>query len=226
MHNIHYTSKERSYFSYVRKDVMSLLPENSDQRILEIGAGGGNTLLYLKENKLAAEVMGIELMDLPDSNQRNPMIDRFQIANIEIDRIDAQEEYFDVIICADVLEHLSDPWTVVNEISKYLKKGGRLIVSIPNLREFKTLSRLVFYGDFRYEKSGGIMDITHLRFFARKNIVQLLNTDSLELIYCKPNFLLKKEVPEAWKRRLINRCTFGLFRNFLAIQYLCIAVKK
>lgn len=226
MDETHYSIKKKEYFNYIRKDVVSLLPVQSQQKVLEIGAGSGNTLVYIKENKLAAEVMGVELVKSADSNQQHPLIDKFQIADIEKENINAPKEYFDVIICADVLEHLSDPWSCINKLSQHLKKGGRLIASIPNIREFKTLSKIIFRGDFRYEKNEGILDVTHLRFFTKKNIKHLLNTDSLSLIYCKPNILLRKEVPEARKRRIFNRLTFGLFLDFLAIQYLCIAVKK
>jgi len=225
MDNNHYLIKDKEYFSNIRKDVISLLPSEPTQKVLEIGAGGGDTLLYIKENKLAGEVMGVEQVQLPDSNQQHPLINRFQVADIEREEINAPEEYFDIIICADVLEHLADPWRAVTRISRHLKKGGRLIASIPNIRECKTMFRIIFLGDFRYDPRGGIIDNTHLRFFCKKNIKQLLSTDSLFPIYCKPNILLK-EVPEGRKRRLINRCTFGLFLDFLAIQYLCIAEKK
>jgi 2-polyprenyl-3-methyl-5-hydroxy-6-metoxy-1,4-benzoquinol methylase len=225
MDKAYYKKKEREYFSHVRTDVISLLPVQPNQKILEVGAGGGNTLLYIKENKLAGEVMGVEMMKLTDSNQQHPLIDKFQVANIEHENIDAPEEYFDIIICADVLEHIADPWKCISGISRHLKKGGRLIVSIPNIREFKTLFRIAFLGDFRYDVKGGILDNTHLRFFCKKNILQLMSTDSLSPVYCKPNFLLK-EVPQGRKRRMINRLTLGLFVNFLAIQYLCVAEKK
>jgi SAM-dependent methyltransferase len=169
--------------------------------------------------------MGVELVKIPDSNQRHPLIDQFQVANIEQEDIEAPEEYFDIIICADVLEHLADPWKCISKISRHLKKGGRLIASIPNIRECKTLFRIAFLGDFKYDIKGGILDNTHLRFFCKKNILQLMSSGSLSPVYCKPNFLLK-EVPQGRKRRMINRLTFGLFLNFLAIQYLCVAQKK
>ena len=225
MEKDYYLTKERKYFSNIRMDVISLLRPDPRQKILEIGAGGGDTLLYIKENKLAGEVMGVELLRQPDSNQQHPLIDGFQVADIEKEVINAPEEYFDIIICADVLEHLADPWSAVTRISRHLKKGGWLIASIPNIRECKTLFRVIFWGDFRYDTRGGIMDNTHLRFFCKKNIRQLMSTDSLFPIYCKPNILLK-EVPDGKKRRMINRLTFGLFLEFLAIQYLCIAEKK
>ena len=224
MNKAHYAIKEQQYFSNVRRDIVSLIPANPQQKLLEIGAGSGNTLVYIKQHNLAAEVMGIELMEIAGSNQQHELIDKFQVANIEQQEIDAKEEYFDVIICADVLEHLVDPWSTVRKLERYLRKGGILIASLPNIREWKTLSRILFKGNFAYDPTGGIMDKTHLRFFCKKNILQLVSTPSLTPVFSKPNFMLK-EVPQGKKRRIFNRVTFGLFENFLAVQYLVIAKK-
>jgi len=225
MNTTHYKVKTEDYFSNVRRDVISLIPNNPGQKILEIGAGAGNTLLFIKEAGIAGEVMGVELMDIPGSYQRHPSIDKFQIGNIEQEEIQAAGEYFDVILCADVLEHLVDPWVTVDKLAGYLKKGGSLIVSIPNIREWKTLARIVFRGEFTYRPEGGIMDKTHLRFFCRKNIYQLLTTSYLSPSYCKPNFMLK-EVPQGKFRRILNILSFGLFEDFLTVQYIFIAKKK
>ena len=219
-----YRQKEEKYFSYIRKDIVSLVPENPEQKVLELGASGGNTILYLKENRLAKEVMGVELMRIENSNQEHPLIDKFQIADIEKEEINAPAEYFDVIICADVLEHLVDPWKTIDKICYHLKKGGLIIASLPNIRDWKTLFKIFFKGDFHYDVKGGILDKTHLRFFCKKNIKQLFTTSILTPILCKPNFLLKV-VPEGRKRRIINRLTFGLFKDFLTVQYLCVAKK-
>jgi 2-polyprenyl-3-methyl-5-hydroxy-6-metoxy-1,4-benzoquinol methylase len=222
---VHYNAKEQQYFSNVRIDIISLIPENAAQKILEVGAGSGNTLLHIKESGLASEVMGVELMAIAGSNQQNSLIDKFQIANIEQEEIDAPHEYFDVVICADVLEHLIDPWGALQKISGHLKKDGILIASMPNLREWKTLSKVVFKGDFKYVPDGGIMDRTHLRFFCKKNILDLLSTPSLGPVYICPNFMLKV-LKQGEKRRLINKLTFRLFEDFLAVQYLVIVKKK
>jgi 2-polyprenyl-3-methyl-5-hydroxy-6-metoxy-1,4-benzoquinol methylase len=220
-----YSLKAEAYFSNVRRDIVSLLPRNPAQRVLEVGAGAGSTLLYIKEQRLAAEVMGVELMKLPGSHQEHPLIDKFQIANIEEEDIAAAQGYFDVILCADVLEHLVDPWAAVEKISRYLRPDGLLIVSMPNLREWKTLASVVFRGEFNYRPEGGIMDKTHLRFFCKKNIRQLLSTPSLSPIFFRPNFMLR-EVPEGKKRKILNRITFRLLEDFLTIQYLVIARKN
>jgi len=225
MNKNYYTVKEPAYFSNLRMDIISLLPADPMQKILEIGAGSGNTLVYIKEKKMAAEVMGVELMNIPGSSQQHAAIDNFQIADIEKENIAAPKEYFDVIICADVLEHLADPWTMVDKIAGHLKLNGCMIVSIPNIREIKTLYKIMFTGNFKYEPSGGILDKTHLRFFCKKNIRQLLTTASLYPVCCTPNFLLKA-VPAGRKRRIINLLSFGLFENFLTVQYIFIAKKK
>lgn len=219
-----YAVKQQDYFSNVRMDVLSLLPVNPHQKVLEVGAGAGNTLLYMKEKQLAKEVMGVELMSIANSYQNHPSIDKFQVGNIEQEAIDAPQEYFDVIICADVLEHLVDPWAAVDKISGHLKNGGLLIVSIPNIRQWKAISNILFKGDFGYVPEGGIMDKTHLRFFCKKNVHQLLSTSVLTPIYSIPNFKLK-EVKEGKRTRLINLLTFGIFENLLAVQYLFIAQK-
>jgi hypothetical protein len=87
------------------------------------------------------------------------------------------------------------------------------------------LGKIIFQGDFSYQSAGGIMDKTHLRFFCKRNIYQLLNTPALSTFYSKPNFMLKV-LPEGKKRRIINLLTFRLFENFLAVQYIFIARKK
>jgi 2-polyprenyl-3-methyl-5-hydroxy-6-metoxy-1,4-benzoquinol methylase len=225
MNKDYYTVKDPGYFSNVRMDIISLLPVDPSQKILEIGAGSGNTLVYIKEKQMAAEVMGIELMHLPGSSQQHPAIDNFQIADIEKDPIAAPKEHFDVIICADVLEHLADPWTMVDKMAGHLKCNGHMVVSIPNIREIKTIFKIMFKADFTYEPSGGILDKTHLRFFCKKNIRQLLTTESLQPVYSTPNFLLRS-VPDGRKRRIFNRLSFGLFENLLTVQYIFIAQKK
>ncbi|MBS1743828.1 MAG: methyltransferase domain-containing protein [Bacteroidetes bacterium] len=225
MDTAHYSSKQENYFMHVRMDVISLLPLLPQQKVLEIGAGTCNTLVYLKEHKLAAEVMGVELMKIPGSNQEHPSIDRFQLADIERDSIEANEAYFDTIICADILEHLADPWLAVKKITRYLKPGGTMIVSIPNIREIKTMMQLLLKADFRYDAAGGIMDKTHLRFFCKKNIRELLTTDELTPVYATPNFMLKV-VTDGRKRRIINRVTLGLIKDLLTVQYIFVAKKK
>lgn len=72
-------------------------------------------------------------------------------------------ESFDLIIFADVLEHLRDPERILKAYRKYLSRDGRIVVSLPNVANLYVRIKLLF-GKFDYQERG-IMDKTHLRFF-------------------------------------------------------------
>ena len=95
------------------------------------------------------------------------------IADIEKVKLDYKKDFFDYIILGDILEHLIDPWKLVNELKQYLKKDGYLVSSIPNIMHVSVLRNLVL-GNFTYEDSG-ILDKTHLRFFTLNEITKMFN---------------------------------------------------
>jgi 2-polyprenyl-3-methyl-5-hydroxy-6-metoxy-1,4-benzoquinol methylase len=219
---VDYKDKAVEYFSNTRVDVIALIPKNPDNKILEIGAGSGSTLVRIKELGLAAETVGIELMEMPQTLQNHPSIDKLYITDIEKNFPAIQENYFDVIIAGDVLEHLLDPWKMVEKITTLLKPGGLLICSLPNIREIATLWKVFIKGDFAYTKEG-ILDKTHLRFFCKKNIIALVTSPQLEFVKAHSNLHLQ---PNAGKRRFINKLSGRLFEQFLSRQYLTVSKKK
>ena len=212
-----YENKDSSYYFQVREDLISLLPNNTTQKILEIGAGSGNTLVEIKERQLASEVVGIDIFALENSHQKNPLIDNFIIANLETEELNLRTEYFDVILAGDVLEHLVDPWKVVEKVTKFLKKGGIFIISVPNIREISTMSKILFGGGFNYDPEGGIMDKTHLRFFCKRNVNELFDKNDYKVISVQPilNVTTKNST-----RKTFNKMTFNVFEEFLTSQYI------
>jgi len=77
---------------------------------------------------------------------------------------------FDVIICADILEHLSDPWGVLQTLRKMLAPDGEVIVSVPNVAYWRMRWELL-QGRFNYTDTG-LLDRTHLRFFTVKTFME------------------------------------------------------
>jgi 2-polyprenyl-3-methyl-5-hydroxy-6-metoxy-1,4-benzoquinol methylase len=217
-----YENKDKAYFSNPRIDLIGLIPQKVNNKVLEIGAGSCDTLIEIKKLGLAEEVVGVELLKLPESNQENSGIDKLIICNIEDSEIDLPHGYFDVIICGDVIEHLIDPWSTLKKLGHYLKPDGILILSIPNLREYHILYRILFLADFKYTNQG-IMDRTHLRFFCKKNIISLVKSALFTPISIYPIF--KLEVKKRGKR-LLDTLTFGLIRDFLTSQYVVVAKKS
>ncbi len=216
-----YREKERVYFTDPRRDLIRLIPSKSENKILEIGAGGGDTLIEIKKQNLANEVVGVDLIEIPDSKQSDPNIDKFIICDVEKADLQLPASYFDVIILGDVLEHLLDPWSFLNKISSFLKKDGIFIASVPNIRYYPACLKIFLKGDFGYEKQG-LFDKTHVRFFCKKNIQDLFDTDLFRYsdVIPRQNLYNFKS-----KKKLLNKLTFGFLEEFLTMQYVIVARK-
>ena len=216
----YYLEKREAYFTNARHDLISLLPKKEGLTILEIGAGGGDTLAELKKSGIAKEVTGVELFDLAGTRQNDPLIDNFIIANIENDELNLPLNHFDAVLCGDVLEHLLDPWKVVEKLTVHLKPGGVIIASMPNIRSTSAFKKIFLRGDFGYTKEG-LFDKTHFRFFCKRNMIDLLTSQSLKLVSVTSNLEFKKNS----RTRIFNRVTLRLFEEFLTVQFL-IVVRK
>jgi 2-polyprenyl-3-methyl-5-hydroxy-6-metoxy-1,4-benzoquinol methylase len=91
----------------------------------------------------------------------------------------------DVILCADVLEHLRDPWVVLSWLRTLLAPGdGKAIISVPNIGHW-TARRELLRGRFPYA-GFGLFDRTHLRFFTR---------DSARELASRAGFSVRRELP-------------------------------
>ena len=218
----YYNLKDSSYYSGTRLDLISLLTNNKTQSVLEVGAGGGDTLCFIKENELAGKVTGVELFKFENSNQSNPLIDSFLHANIEDQNLDFPKESFDVIILADVLEHLIDPWKTIAYLKTFLKKEGKFLISLPNIRDYKSMLKIFFKGDFQYSEDG-VLDKTHLRFFCRKNMIEMIEGAGLQIELSSPAFKYRSDRNS---RKMLNSLSLGLFQEYFAIQYLFVASKR
>jgi 2-polyprenyl-3-methyl-5-hydroxy-6-metoxy-1,4-benzoquinol methylase len=126
------------------------------------------------------------------------------------------DQSFDTVLCYDVLEHLYDPWSAARRLAALLKPGGRLHLSIPNARNKRLWLPLLLSGRFRYEPEG-IMDVTHVRFFARRDAVELLEAAGLEVLS------VDHAPPETLKRRIASALTRGRAMELLTIQWYVLA---
>ncbi|MGB0891254.1 MAG: class I SAM-dependent methyltransferase [Flavobacteriaceae bacterium] len=217
---MNYQNKNEDYYKHIRTDVVSLISKKQDCKILEIGAGLGATLSHLKTTGIAKEVVGLDISvdkDLIDTNT----IDNFIIGNVEELNLEQYNNYFDVIILADVLEHLINPKEVLEKVANYLNKGGEILISIPNFRHKSAIYKVFFKGNFSYEESG-LFDYTHLRFFCKKNIKELVLNSGLNIDTCISSLALYKQKSFS---KIFNIITFKLFEEFLTVQYLVRAKK-
>jgi len=157
------------YYKNNRKEMIPLLPRQYS-KVLEIGCGEGN----FRENlKLAHEFWGVEPNELSAIKAEKKM-DKVLIGLYEDVCNEIPDNYFDLVVCNDVIEHMVDHDEFFQSIKNKIKVKGVLIASIPNVRYIKNLNELLVKKDWEY-KSDGILDWTHLRFFTEKSLKRTIS---------------------------------------------------
>ncbi len=140
-------------------------------RVLELGTGPGTVTRILHSK--GCKVTGVE-MDPETLAMCAPFCERTLLANLEDPAWHASlaGEKFDVVMCADVLEHLRDPRPLLTLLPQFLNDSGCVLMSLPNASHLSVVASLMA-GRFPYQ-SKGLLDTTHLRFFGRDDIDALL----------------------------------------------------
>jgi SAM-dependent methyltransferase len=201
---------EDSYYSHLRLPLLRLI-EGTPKRILEIGCGHGQALLFLKHGHSAEFVAGVELVpEVAAIARRNSQIDTVITGDVEQVELDFPLGHFDLIIASHVLEHVKDPWAVTRRLGTLLSPGGQLIGSLPNVRNARVSLPLVFFGKWQYTQEG-ILDWTHTKFFTSSTIRDLLHASGFMVQKIEPEFLARAAA--------INRMTFGMLKHLLCFTY-------
>jgi len=173
-----YENKPDGYYDNARVEMLEFLPKNA-KKVLDVGCGNGVFADAIKKRN-NAEVWGIELMEQEAIKAKNILHKTF-IGPCE-DHIDAlPDNYFDTIYFNDVLEHLVDPYNVLERVKNKLSKKAVIISSIPNIRCHYVIMPLFFKKEFEYQDFG-ILDRTHLRFFTEKSIKNMYTNLGYEVV--------------------------------------------
>lgn len=146
------------------------------RRVLDAGCATG----YLAEALVArgCRVSGVEYV--PEAAEKaRPHLERLLVGNL--DELDLVAEFgegaFDVLVFGDVLEHLRDPAEVLRRALPLLVPGGSVVLSVPNVAH-GSLRLALLQGRWRYTETG-LLDRTHIRFFTRTSLVELLREAGL-----------------------------------------------
>jgi O-antigen biosynthesis protein len=148
----------------------------ADRRVLELGPATG----YMSEvlQRRGCSVVGIEV-DPEMASQAAQYCERVIVGDLESLDLEAElgSDRFDVIVAADVLEHLKDPLAALLRLRRFLSDEGFFVMSLPNVAHGSVRLALL-EGRFPYQQSG-LLDRTHLRFFTRETIGTLLDDAGL-----------------------------------------------
>ncbi|RIV17628.1 glycosyltransferase [Alicyclobacillaceae bacterium I2511] len=163
------------YSVFTREDLADLVPPV--KRVLDVGCACGGLGLTLK-NRGVAEVAGIEL-DPAAAVDARTVLDDVWVGDASSLSLPRPPGWYEALVFADVLEHMVDPLAALVHLLTYLKPGGVVVASIPNVGHISVLQGLL-NGTWTYQ-SAGVLDRTHLRFFTLVEMQRLLNEAGLTL---------------------------------------------
>lgn len=139
----------------------------SPSRVLDLGCADGS--LGARFARTGHHVIGVDRTERPGVRDR---IVEFYEGDLEKGIPTAAGDDFDVVVAADVLEHVRDPAAALDGIRDVLRPGGSLLVSVPNFGHWYPRIRVAL-GLFDYD-ARGILDADHVRFFTRRSFERLV----------------------------------------------------
>jgi len=145
------------------------VPANSS--VLDLGAADGSVARVLKG--LGCRVWGVEI-DPVAADLARSICEEVVVGDLQtLDMVECfANQQFDVVLLLDILEHLSDPVSVLEGLKPILADGGWAVISLPNVAH-TSLRLSLLEGRFTYTDTG-LLDRTHLRFFDRAGVDDLL----------------------------------------------------
>ena len=161
------------YYISPRLDLINLIQEDTNKplNVLELGCGCGATMAKVKSYYPHATTYAVEIVDTA-AGLANTFGDVI-CGDVENMTFPYQEDFFDCCLMGDVLEHLHEPKLVLQNLKKHLKKGGKIILSMPNMKHWSVMVPLLTKDVFPYANSG-LLDTTHLKMYTLNEIKKLV----------------------------------------------------
>ncbi len=172
-----YEAKAQTYAAFgngaIAQRAQELLPPRGS--VLDLGCASGGLLALLRPG--ASHLAGLEL-SASAAKAASEVADLVVQGALEDRDLPFEPGFYDLIVIADVLEHLADPLAALRRAQSWAKPGGAVLVSVPNVAHWRarlTLAR----GRWPAEESG-TFDSSHLRWFTRDALAALLAQAGLQ----------------------------------------------
>jgi SAM-dependent methyltransferase len=169
------------YFDHVRGELLEMF-ERAPRLFVDIGCGTGATAREAKRRFPGATVVGFEYSEdaAAVAAARLDHVVQGDIEQADFDRLGLAPGSIDALLLADVLEHLYNPWRLLQRLRPYVAADAEIVASIPNARNLVLLNELA-RGEFRYVEAG-LLDVTHIRFFTKRDMLAMFAQTGYEVI--------------------------------------------
>lgn len=204
------------YFDGDRNELKKYIP-NDIQTVLEIGCGKGKFRNFFGSE---VEYWGVEPNKEVYKIAESQLYKVFNATYEEVEQ-DIPDNYFDLIVCNDVIEHMIDHDFFFENIKNKMKDDGKLLISIPNVRFINNLYNLILKKDWQYEDQG-ILDKTHLRFFTKKSLIDTLKGHRYKINNFKG---INKLNPKGFKKMIKYLLLLTGNEDTLYLQF-CVVLEK
>lgn len=205
--------------------MLTMIPPGS--RVLETGCANGRFSRVMVEH--GCRVTGIEI-DPGAASEAAAFCEQVIVGNLEDPQLQQQiPGGFDIILFGDVLEHLAQPWILLDTLRSRLQPGGSVVVSIPNIAHWDTRIGL-FFGRFDYQEEG-VLDSTHLRFFTRRTVWEMLEQTGYRVISDDrvtrlPFWIYKIRLVRRFAPKLLLPLLARVAPNLFTLQFVVKAVPR
>jgi SAM-dependent methyltransferase len=160
-------------WAWRRRRALLLREARPGERVLDLGCGAGRFVAALRD--AGADPVGVELAEaaLERARRNVPGADLRLLA--PDGSLPLGHGEIDLVWCSEVLEHVPDTVALLTEVRRVLRRGGRLLVSVPDHGRVKrTLLALAHY-DAHYDPLG-----QHVRFYTRRSLTRALHAVGFE----------------------------------------------
>lgn len=212
-----YAVKPASYFSNARADFVDRLPHDPTAQILEVGCGNGATGALALSEGCCGRYIGVELFEKVAEDARD-VLSEVITGNVETLNFDWHPATFDALIMSEVLEHLVEPGETLKKLARFIRPGGLLLASSPNISHWRVIRELIM-GRFNLADQG-VFDRTHLRWFTPDTFADMAEAAGFEIEEIGPVTAFSP------RTELISRLTGGRFDHLFMTQIAMIAKKR
>lgn len=151
-----------------------------NKRVLELGSGPGAVTQLLKGNGCRVTALEVDEQAITIVREFCEQVHQCNLNDANWPNVLDGAQPFDVIVAADVFEHLYDPWAALARVPALIAPGGCAVVSVPHAGHNAVIGCLA-QGDLEYQP-WGLLDKTHIRFFGIKNIQSLFEDAGLKIV--------------------------------------------
>jgi methionine biosynthesis protein MetW len=166
-----YEAKAQTYAAFgngaIAQHAQRLLPAGG--RALDIGCASGGLLALLRPR--AGHLAGLEL-SATAAHAAAQIADHVVQGALEDPDLPFEPDSFDLVVLADVLEHLPDPAAGLARAASWCRPGASVLVSVPNVAHWQ--ARLTLLRGRWPQTDSGTFDAGHLRWFTRDALGALL----------------------------------------------------